>query len=79
MPDFVAELISPSDGLPALKDKMVKWRDNGVKLGWLIDPKTETVFIYRADGTISKVDGFDNVLSGEDVLTGFEFALGVLR
>ena len=78
-PDFVAEFASPTDSLSQLKLKMEKWRDNGVRLGWLIDPKTETVFIYRADGTISKVDGFDNMLSGEEVLPGFEFGLSVLR
>ena len=57
-PDFVVELASPSDNLSALKNKMEKWRDNGVRLAWLIDPTTETVFIYRLDGTISKVEGF---------------------
>ncbi len=78
-PDFIAELASPSDSITQLKLKMEKWRDNGVRLSWLIDPKTETVFIYRADGTISKVEGFDNTLSGEEVLPGFEFGLSILR
>jgi Uma2 family endonuclease len=78
-PDFVVELASPSDNLSALKTKMEKWRDNGVRLAWLIDPTTETVFIYRIDGTISKIEGFDNVLSGENVLVGFEFGLAILR
>lgn len=62
-----------------LKIKMEKWRDNGVKLGWLIDPKTESIFIYRIDGTVSKVEGFGNVLSGEYVLPHFEFRLEILR
>jgi hypothetical protein len=50
-----------------------------VRLTWLIDPTNETVFIYRIDGTISKIEGFDNTLSGEDVLVGFEFGLAILR
>ena len=78
-PDFVVELASPSDNLMALKAKMEKWRNNGVRLSWLIDPTTETVFIYRIDGTISKVESFDNVLNGEDVLVGFDFGLAILR
>jgi Uma2 family endonuclease len=77
-PDFIAEVISPSDNLKQFQHKMQKWIENGVKLGWLIDPKTPTTFIYRADGTISKVTGLDKVLSGEDVLQGFEFDLNVL-
>lgn len=78
-PDFVVELASPSDGVAELKIKMEKWRNNGVRLGWLIDANTETVFIYRADGTVSKVEGFDKTLSGKDVLIDFEFHLQVLR
>jgi len=77
-PDFITEVMSPSDDLKQLQYKMQKWIENGVKLGWLIDTKNQTTFIYRADGTISKVTGFDKVLSGEDVLQGFEFDLNVL-
>lgn len=79
VPDFVVELASPSDSIAQLKLKMEQYRNNGVRLGWLIDPKTETVFIYRIDGTVSKIEGFDNTLSGEEVLPGFEFGLVVLR
>ncbi|RYE12879.1 MAG: Uma2 family endonuclease [Sphingobacteriaceae bacterium] len=78
-PDFIVELASPSDSLAQLKNKMEEWQRNGVQLGWLIDTKTETVFIYRADGTISKTEGFDSTLSGEVVLPGFEFRPEVLR
>ena len=78
-PDFVAELVSPSDNLNDAKVKMEKWCSNGVGLGWLIDAKSEIVFIYRADGTISKVEGFDNTLSGENVLVDFQFDLKLLR
>ena len=78
-PDFVAELASPSDNLNGLKVKMEKWRTNGVRLGWLIDAANETVLIYREDGTISKIEGFENTLSGETVLPGFEFDLKILR
>ncbi len=78
-PDFVVELASPSDSIVQLKHKMEKWRENGVQLGWLIHPKTETAFIYRADGTISKIEGFDNTLSGEAVLPAFELKLEILR
>jgi Uma2 family endonuclease len=78
-PDFVAELASPCDSIEQLKTKMEKWRSNGAKLGWLIDPKNELVFIYRIDGTVSKVSGFDDTLSGEDVLPGFEFDLRILK
>ncbi|AGY58699.1 Uma2 family endonuclease [Gloeobacter kilaueensis] len=46
-PDFVAELRSPSDLIADLKAKMQAYIDNGVTLGWLIDPQTRQVWIYR--------------------------------
>ncbi len=58
---------------------MLFWIKNGVRLGWLIYPESELTYIYRADGTVSKVEGFNNILSGEDVLQSFSFNLSVLR
>jgi Uma2 family endonuclease len=78
-PEFVVELMSETDSLKELQDKMEEYIENGVLLGWLINPKTEEVFIYREDGTISKVVGFDNNLSGENILKGFEFDLNLLK
>lgn len=78
-PDFVVEVLSPSDALQPAQEKMQKWIKNGTRLGWLIAPEQETVFIYRADGTVDKIQGFDKMLSGEDVLPGFEFDLAVMR
>ena len=78
-PNFVIELKSPSDNIKYLKNKMNKWIENGCQLAWLINPDNKTVFIYRKDGTISKVTGFDSNLSGEEVLPGFELDLSILN
>ncbi len=78
VPEFVVEVLSPSDSLRETKEKMSKWINNGVRLGWLIALEQSLTFIYRADGTVDKVEGFDKKLSGEDVLPGFEFDLSVL-
>jgi Uma2 family endonuclease len=78
-PDFVAEVTSPSDDLIYLQHKMQMWIKNGVRLGWLIVPEKEIAYIYRADATVSKTEGFNNILSGEDVLPGFSFDLSILK
>ncbi|RDB07112.1 Uma2 family endonuclease [Runella aurantiaca] len=77
-PDFVVELMSASDILKKAQEKMHEYIENGVQLAWLIQPSTQTVFIYRIDGTISKVIDFNNKLSGENVLPEFEFSLKLL-
>ena len=38
VPDFVIELRSKSDRISHHRVKMKEWIDNGVRLGWLIDP-----------------------------------------
>jgi Uma2 family endonuclease len=47
IPDFVIELRSDTDRMPKLREKMEEYRDNGVRLGWLIDPQKRQVEIYR--------------------------------
>jgi Uma2 family endonuclease len=77
-PDFVIEIGSENDTVERLQAKMKEYQANGVRLGWLIDPQQEQVWMYRADGTIAKVDSFAEPLSGEDVLPGFTLDLAEL-
>lgn len=78
-PDFAIEIRSKTDKLKKLKAKMLEWIENGVRLAWLIDPVEQKTYIYRADGSIEIVEGFERELSGEDVLKGFVFDLRLLR
>ncbi|MEM9541411.1 MAG: Uma2 family endonuclease [Cyanobacteria bacterium P01_E01_bin.42] len=73
-PDFVVELMSPSDSLKATQQKMQEYLDNGAKLGWLINRKTRRVEIYRPDREVEKLNN-PSTLSGEDVLPGFVLKL----
>jgi Uma2 family endonuclease len=66
----VVELRSLSDSLQKLQEKMREYVDNGIRLGWLIDPKKKQVEIYRP-GRDAEVLQFPTTLSGEDVLPGF--------
>jgi Uma2 family endonuclease len=78
-PDFVIELKSPTDSVRYLKSKMLKWIQNGCKLAWLIIPEKEEAHIYRADGSIEIIKGFDKKLSGENILPRFELNLSILK
>jgi Uma2 family endonuclease len=76
IPVFIVEVISPSDKLSVAKRKMTEtWMANGVRLGWLVDVENEMLWIYRQDGSIETVSGFDRTIDGEDVISGFEFDL----
>lgn len=69
-PDFVIELKSETDRLPKLQTKMQEYRNNGVRLGWLINPQDRTVEIYRLGQEVEVIQSPFS-LSGEDVLPGF--------
>ena len=69
-PDFVIELRSSSDTLIGSQNKMQEYIANGVSLGWLIDRKSKTVYIYRPNQEPESLDNPETV-SGEPELPGF--------
>jgi Uma2 family endonuclease len=56
-PDFVIELVSESDPLQIVKDKMNDWITNGAQLAWLIDPYQRQVLVFRSDRATEVVTG----------------------
>ena len=78
-PDFIIEVKSPSDRPNILQAKMKQWITNGVRLAFMLDPETETAHVYRPGQAREIVQGFDNELSGEPVLSGFRLDLRELR
>jgi Uma2 family endonuclease len=69
-PDFVIELVSPSDSLKIAQEKMKEYRDNGTRLGWLINRKSRQVEIYRPGQEVEVLES-PATLSGETILPRF--------
>ncbi len=76
-PDIVLDVRSPSDRAPDVARKVALWLRAGACLVWELDPDARVLTVHRADGSVSLV-GVDGTLSGEDVLPGFQYALGEL-
>jgi hypothetical protein len=57
---------------------MAEWIANGSRLAWMIDTVEKMAVIYRSDGSSERKD-FGSILSGEDVIPGFEFDLKMLE
>ncbi|NEO67220.1 MAG: Uma2 family endonuclease [Moorea sp. SIO4G2] len=70
-PDFVIELRSPSDRVKDLKDKMEEYMDNGARLGWLIEPNSRRVYIYRPGADVEQLENPATVKGDDSVLPGF--------
>jgi Uma2 family endonuclease len=71
-PEFLVELMSPSDRLSEQKEKMEEYIANGLQLGWLIDADDKMVYVYRP-GDAPEMLKDPTTLSGEPVLRGFIF------
>ena len=76
-PDFLVELMSPSDSLSDTREKMKEYLENGMRLGWLINQKNRQVEIYRLGKDVEILDS-PTTLSGEDVLPGFILDMAVI-
>lgn len=72
-PEFVIEVRSKSDIIKALKEKMETWIRNGAQLGWLIDAKNRTAWIYRP--AKNPVEITDLIILGEAPVESFNLDL----
>jgi Uma2 family endonuclease len=71
VPDFCAEVRSPTNSPKELREKAEYFIANGARLVWLVHPRSRAVEVYYADGSYD-IFTEENVLSGGDVLPGFE-------
>jgi|SRR5882724_5786929 len=76
-PDLAVEVISPSDRFDDVLTKVQEYLHAGTRLVWVFHPRTKTVSVYRANGTVQLLTGTEE-LDGEDVLPGFHCRLDEL-
>jgi Uma2 family endonuclease len=73
-PDFVIELISPTDSLAATQARMIEYIENGARLGFLIHPDARRVYVFRPGATVEELKDITEV-SGEPELPGLTLDL----
>lgn len=69
-PDFVAEVLSPSNTAQETNERVLLYLQAGVRLVWIVDPRHETVTVHWPDRT-ARIFAVGETLDGEDVLPGF--------
>jgi Uma2 family endonuclease len=70
VPDLTIEVLSPSDRLTQVGRKIGEFLECGVPLVWLVDPRRETVTVYRSLSQTEQLDAQDTI-TAEPVLPGF--------
>jgi Uma2 family endonuclease len=74
VPDLVVEVVSPSDTVGYLVDKVAAYLDAGVEVVLTIDPKRLTLSVHTQDG-ISRTLRKNDILELPDVLPGFSLPI----
>ncbi len=69
-PDLAIEVVSPSDTLLRIEEKVFAYLEAGTQLVWVISPVAKTVTVYRSDVEITTVT-HNETLSGEEVVEAF--------
>ena len=72
VPDLCVEVISPNDIYGEVDEKVNRYLADGVRLVWVINPRTRSVQVHRADSIQSVRLTEEHTLDGRDVLPGFE-------
>ncbi len=75
VPEFLIEVMSPSDLVAAAQKKMRLWAANGVELGWLIDADNRCVYVYSGTAEPRLLTNAESV-AGEGPVEGFVLPLG---
>ncbi|MYB95668.1 Uma2 family endonuclease [Candidatus Poribacteria bacterium] len=70
-PDLAVEVISPGDTYAEVAEKVEEWLAAGCTMVWIINPRRETVEVYRSNEDFAILRGTDT-LDGGDVVEGFQ-------
>jgi Uma2 family endonuclease len=76
-PDLAVETMSPSDTVFEADEKVREWLAAGTRLVWALNPRQQTVSIFRPDNT-ARILTISETLDGEDVVPGFQIPLAKL-
>jgi Uma2 family endonuclease len=69
-PDLVVEIVSPGDSAGEIEEKIQEWLNFGVRLLWVVYPKTQRVYVYQP-GSQPVILKADETITGGDILPGF--------
>jgi Uma2 family endonuclease len=73
-PDLVIEIVSPSNTVTEIVEKVMDYLDAGSRLVWVVDPMSRTATVYRSRDEIRILTDRET-LDGADVLPGLKLRL----
>ena len=73
-PDFVAEVVSPNDGLRAVEEKALTWLEAGTKAVLVLDPERRTATVHRGRGE-ARIHAGDETINLADAVPGWRVSV----
>ena len=70
VPDLVVEVLSPSDSVFEVDEKIEEWLSAGARVVWVVNPKRRTITVYRSSSDATTLTENDE-LDGQEVVPGF--------
>jgi Uma2 family endonuclease len=77
-PDWAIEIFSPDQSQTKVVRNILHCLSNGTKMGWLIDPAEELVFVYFADRTLAVFEEKENLIPVPEFTAAFKLTVGEL-
>lgn len=77
-PDWMIEILSLGQNQTKVVEKILYALEHGTKMGWLIDPSEECVFVYTADSRVLLYQATDQLLPVPDFAKDLELTVGTL-
>ncbi|MEK0178783.1 MAG: Uma2 family endonuclease [Oscillatoriales cyanobacterium] len=77
-PDLAVEILSPSNTVAEIHDKLVEYFENGSRLVWVINPKEKYVLVYRSSQEPDRLLKSTDSLDGEEIVSGFTLPVAEL-
>jgi len=76
-PDLAVEILSPSNTVEEIHDKIVEFFENGTRLVWVIHPDEKYVLVYHSPSP-DRLLRLEDSLNGEEIVPGFSLAVAEL-
>jgi len=77
-PDWTIEILSPEQSQTRVTKNILHCLDNGTNLGWLIDPREQSVLVYFPKQQPAFFEAATDVLPVPDFAQAFQLTLGEL-
>jgi Uma2 family endonuclease len=73
-PDLVVEVLSRSDRVTSVEEKVAEWLEGGARMVWVVSPKLHTITVDRSLTDIVTLTEKDT-LDGGEVIPGFQIEI----